>query len=33
VIGGRVAHQRAVAMQHIENPFDDDTDGSASDEA
>ena len=33
VIGGRVAHQRAVAMQHIENPFDDDTGGSASDEA
>ncbi|MAV54464.1 MAG: imidazolonepropionase [Phycisphaerae bacterium] len=23
VIGGRVAHQRAVAMQHIEKPFDD----------
>ena len=33
VIGGRVAHQRAVAMQHIENPFDDDAGGSASDEA
>ena len=33
VIGGRVAHQRAVAMQHIEKPFDDNADGSASDES
>ena len=33
VIGGRVAHQRAVAMQHIENPFDEGDGGSTSDEA
>ena len=33
VIGGKVAHQRAVAMQHIENPFDDNSEDTSGGES